>query len=151
MAAPGDERWMRLALDQAREASRHGDVPVGCVVVREDRVVGAGHNEREARPDPTAHAEILALRAAALTLGGWRLMGTTLYVTLEPCPMCAGAIRQARVGRVVYGAADHKLGAAGTVVDVLGDPRLIGRVPARGGCLGTEAGALLADFFAERR
>ncbi|MEQ9092885.1 MAG: tRNA adenosine(34) deaminase TadA [Miltoncostaeaceae bacterium] len=151
MAAPGDERWMRLALDQAREASRHGDVPVGCVVVREDRVVGAGHNEREARPDPTAHAEILALRAAALTLGGWRLMGTTLYVTLEPCPMCAGAIRQARVGRVVSGAADHKLGAAGTVVDVLGDPRLIGRVPARGGCLGTEAGALLADFFAERR
>lgn len=148
---PGDERWMRLALDQAREAARHGDVPVGCVIVRDGAVVGAGHNEREARPDPTAHAEILALRAAALTLGGWRLMGTTLYVTLEPCPMCAGAIRQARVDRVVYGAPDRKLGAAGTVVDVLGDPRLIGRVPAQGGCLGTAAATLLSDFFAERR
>lgn len=151
MAAPGDERWMRLALDQAREAARHGDVPVGCVIVRDGEVVGAGHNEREVRPDPTAHAEILALRAAALTLGGWRLMGATLYVTLEPCPMCAGAIRQARIDRVVFGAPDHKLGAAGTVVDVLGDPRLIGRVAVSGGCLATEAGLVLGEFFAERR
>lgn len=142
---------MRLALDQAREAARHGDVPVGCVIVRDGDVVGAGHNEREIRPDPTAHAEILALRAAAINLGGWRLVGATLYVTLEPCPMCAGAIRQARIERVVFGAADPKLGAAGTVVDVLGDPRLSHRVASAGGCLGTEAVRLLEEFFAERR
>lgn len=146
-----DEHFMRLALREAAVAGDRGDVPVGCVVVREGEVVGAAHNEREARPDPTAHAEVLALRAAALTLGGWRLIGCTLYVTLEPCPMCAGAIQQARIARVVYGAPDHKVGAAGTVIDTLRDGRLLHRVDVRGGCLAGEALALMRGFFDERR
>jgi tRNA(adenine34) deaminase len=142
---------MRLALEEAARAGERGDVPVGCVVVRDGEVVGAAHNEREARPDPTAHAEVLALRAAALTLGGWRLIGCTVYVTLEPCPMCAGALQQARVARVVYGAPDHKVGAAGTVVNPMQDPRLLHRVDIAGGCLADEALALLRGFFDERR
>ena len=105
---------MRVALREAAAAAEHDDVPVGCVVVREGEIVGAAHNERELRGDPTAHAEVLALREAAVTLGGWRLPGTVVYVTLEPCPMCAGAIQQARVARVVFGAPDQKVGAAGT-------------------------------------
>ena len=146
-----DEHFMRLALKEAALAGAHGDVPVGCVVVRAGQVVGAGHNEREARPDPTAHAEVLALRAAALTLGGWRLIGCTVYATLEPCPMCAGAIQQARVDRVVFGAPDHKVGAAGTVVNPLQDPRLLHRVQVTGGCCADEALSLLREFFDERR
>ena len=125
---------MRLALDRAAAAGEHGDVPVGAVVVRDGEVVGAAGNERELRADPTAHAECLALREAALTLGGWRLLGTVLYCTLEPCPMCAGAIQQARVTRLVYGAPDSKVGAAGSVVDLLRNPRLIHRVEVTGEC-----------------
>jgi tRNA(adenine34) deaminase len=148
---PRDEHFMRIALREASEASEHGDVPVGAVVVRDGEVVGAAHNEREARGDPTAHAEILALRAAAVTLGGWRLLGTVLYCTLEPCPMCAGAIQQARVARLVYGAPDQKVGAAGSVVNPLQDPRLLHRVEIQGGVLATEALGLLRAFFDDRR
>ena len=142
---------MRLALQEASTAAEHGDVPVGAVVVREGEVIGSAHNEREARPDPTAHAEILALRAAAVTLGGWRLPGTVLYVTLEPCPMCAGAIQQARVARVVFGAPDQKVGAAGSVVNLLQDARLLHRVEVQGGVLAAESLDLMRQFFDDRR
>lgn len=142
---------MRLALDEARRAGAHGDVPVGAVVVRDGEVVGVGCNERELRPDPTAHAEVLAMRQAALALGGWRLTRAVLYVTLEPCPMCAGAIQQARVARVVYGAPDHKVGAAGSVIDTLQHPRLLHRVEVTGGVLAAEALGLMRQFFDERR
>lgn len=142
---------MRMALREAAEAAAHDDVPVGCVVVREGEVVGAAHNEREARGDPTAHAEVLALRAAALHLGGWRLLGTVVYCTLEPCPMCAGALQQARVARLVFGAPDQKVGAAGTVIDPLRDPRLLHRVEVQGGVLAAEALLLLRSFFDDRR
>jgi tRNA(adenine34) deaminase len=148
---PRDEHFMRVALREAAEASAHGDVPVGAVVVRDGEVVGAAHNEREARGDPTAHAEILALRAAAVTLGGWRLLGTVLYCTLEPCPMCAGAIQQARVARLVFGAPDQKVGAAGSVINLLQDPRLLHRVEIQGGVLATDALGLLRAFFDDRR
>lgn len=148
---PKDEYFMRLALREAVAAGEHGDVPVGAVVVHDGELVGTGRNERELRGDPTAHAELLALRAAALTLGGWRLMGAVLYVTLEPCPMCAGAIQQARIARTVYGAPDHKLGAAGSVINILGDPRLLQRVEVQGGVLATESLAVLQRFFNERR
>ena len=148
---PRDEHFMRLALREAARAAQHDDVPVGCVVVHEGEVVGSAHNEREVRGDPTAHAEILALRAAALTLGGWRLLGTVLYCTLEPCPMCAGAIQQARVARVVYGAPDMKVGAAGSVVDLLRNPRLIHRVEVTGGVLARESLNVMQRFFDERR
>jgi tRNA(adenine34) deaminase len=142
---------MRLALREAVAAGEHGDVPVGAVVVRDGEVIGAGRNERELRGDPTAHAELLALRAAALTLGGWRLTGAVLYVTLEPCPMCAGAIQQARISRTVYGAPDQKVGAAGSVLDILGDPRLVHRVEVQGGVLATESLGVLRAFFDEHR
>ena len=115
---------MRLALREAERALEHGDVPIGAVVVRGGEVIAAGHNERELRQDPTAHAEILALREAAQALGSWRVLDATLYVTLEPCAMCAGAIVLARVPRVVFGASDPKAGACGSVLDVLGEPRL---------------------------
>lgn len=148
---PKDEQFMRLALREAVAAGEHGDVPVGAVVVHDGEVVGTGRNERELRADPTAHAELLALRAAALTLGGWRLPGAVLYVTLEPCPMCAGAIQQARIARTVYGAPDQKLGAAGSVIDILGNPRLLHRVEVQGGVLAGESLAVLQRFFDERR
>lgn len=148
---PRDEQFMRLALREAVAAGEHGDVPIGAVVVRDGEVVGTGHNERELRGDPTAHAEVLALRAAALTLGGWRLVGTVLYVTLEPCPMCAGAIQQARVARVVYGAPDQKVGAAGSVINTLQDARLIHRVEVQGGVLAAESLEVMRRFFDERR
>ena len=148
---PRDEHFMRRALGEAAEAAEHGDVPVGCVVVRDGEVVGAAHNERELRGDPTAHAEVLALRAAALRLGGWRLLGTVVYCTLEPCPMCAGAIQQARATRLVYGAPDQKVGAAGSVVNPLQDPRLLHRVEVQGGVLAADALALLRRFFDDRR
>jgi tRNA(adenine34) deaminase len=142
---------MRLALAQARLALAHDDVPVGAVVVHAGKPVGLGHNERERRRDPTAHAEMLALQEAALGLGSWRLLDTTLYVTLEPCAMCAGAIVLGRVPQVVYGTADPKAGAAGSVLDVLADPRLNHRPAVAGGILAAECAALLVDFFASRR
>jgi tRNA(adenine34) deaminase len=142
---------MKLALREAARAGEHGDVPVGAVVVREGEVIGSAGNERELRGDPTAHAECLALRAASLALGGWRLLGTVVYSTLEPCPMCAGAIQQARVARVVFGAPDAKIGAAGTVIDPLRDPRLGHRVEVTGGVLASDALDLLRRFFDDRR
>jgi tRNA(adenine34) deaminase len=146
-----DDRWMQAAIAEARLALDHGDVPVGAVVVRDGGVVGAGHNEREHRQDPTAHAETLALQAAARRVGSWRLLDTVLYVTLEPCAMCAGAIVLARVPRVVYGTADPKAGAAGSVLDVLAEPRLNHRPAVAGGVLAHECAALLTEFFAARR
>ncbi len=148
---PRDEHFMRMALREAAQALEHGDVPVGCVVVRDGQVVGEAHNERELRGDPTAHAEVLALREAALQVGGWRLLGTVVYCTLEPCPMCAGAIQQARAARLVFGAPDQKVGAAGTVVDPLRDPRLLHRVEVQGGVLAADALSLLRSFFDDRR
>jgi tRNA(adenine34) deaminase len=145
------DRWMELAIGQARRALDHDDVPIGAVVVHDGAVVGAGHNERELRQDPTAHAEIIALRAAAAALGSWRVLDATLYVTLEPCAMCAGAIVLARVPRVVYGCTDPKAGAAGSVLDVLSEPRLNHRPQVTGGVLAPACAALLTDFFAARR
>jgi tRNA(adenine34) deaminase len=145
------EPWMRLALAQAKLAPAHDDVPVGAVVVRDGTVIGSGHNERERRQDPTAHAEMLALQEAARALGGWRLLETTLFVTLEPCAMCAGAVVLARVPRVVYGTTDPKAGAAGSVLDVLGEPRLNHRPEVVGGVLAPECAAPLIAFFASRR
>ena len=151
MSAADDERWMRHALDEARRAPAHGDVPVGCVVVRDGAMVAAARNERELRQDPTAHAEVLAIRDSSIALGGWRLVGCTVYVTLEPCPMCAGALLQARPERVVYGAPEPVSGAAGSVVDIFRDPRLPTRIPVEGGVMAVEAADLLRAFFAERR
>jgi tRNA(adenine34) deaminase len=148
---PRDEYFMRLALREAEQALEHEDVPIGAVVVREGEVIGAGHNEREVRQDPIAHAEILALREAAREAGSWRVLESVLYVTLEPCAMCAGAIVLARVPRVVYGASDPKAGAAGSVLDVLGEPRLNHRPEVAGGLLASECGELLSQFFASRR
>ena len=142
---------MRLALAEARLAPEHGDVPVGAVVLHGDRVLGRGHNERERRQDPTAHAELLALQQAAAALGSWRLLGTVLYVTLEPCAMCAGAIVLGRVPHVVYGTADPKAGAAGSVLDVLDEPRLNHRPAVTGGVLAEECAGLLVEFFRSRR
>ena len=146
-----DEEWMRRALAQAREALDHGDVPIGAVVVHDGRVIGSGHNERERLQDPTAHAEVLALREAAAALGSWRVLDSTLYVTLEPCAMCAGAIVLSRIPRVVYGTTDPKAGAAGSVLDVTGDARLNHRPQMVGGVLADECGDLLRAFFADRR
>jgi tRNA(adenine34) deaminase len=148
---PDDERFMRLAVREAERALEHDDVPVGAVVVVGGEVVGAGHNERELRQDPTAHAEVIALRAAAQALGTWRILDSTLYVTLEPCAMCAGAIVLGRIGRVVYGTADPKAGAAGSVMDVLAEPRFNHRPAVAGGLLREQCAALLVDFFAARR
>ncbi len=139
---------MRLALREAERAAEHDDVPIGAVVVREGEVIAAAGNERELRGDPTAHAEVLALREAARELGGWRVSDSVLYVTLEPCAMCAGAIVLARVPRVVVGAPDPKAGAAGSVMDVLGDERLNHRPRVDAGLLAGDSAALLTDFFA---
>jgi tRNA(adenine34) deaminase len=148
---PRDEYYMRLALREAEQAAAHDDVPIGCVIAHGAEVIAAARNERELRGDPTAHAEILALREAARHLAGWRLLDTVLYVTLEPCAMCAGAIVLARVPRVVYAAPDPKAGAAGSVLDVLGEPRLNHRPDVAGGLLEEEAAAQLRAFFARRR
>jgi tRNA(adenine34) deaminase len=148
---PRDEWFMRLAIREAERALDHDDVPIGAVVVREGEVIGAGHNERELRQDPTAHAEMLALREAATAVGSWRVLDSVLYVTLEPCAMCAGAIVLARVPRVVYGTVDPRAGAAGSVLDVLAEPRLNHRPEVSGGLLGAECAALLTDFFGSRR
>jgi len=148
---PRDQYFMRLALREAERAVEHGDVPVGCVIAAEGELVAAACNERELRGDPTAHAEVLALREASRRQGGWRLDGSVLYVTLEPCAMCAGAIVLARVPRVVFAAVDPKAGAAGSVLDVLCEPRLNHRPVVAGGLLAAEAGDQLRSFFAARR
>ena len=148
---PRDEYFMRLALREAERALEHDDVPIGAVVVHGGEVIAATRNERELRHDPTAHAEILALREASGRLAAWRLLDTVLYVTLEPCAMCAGAIVLARVPRVVYAAEDSKAGAAGSVLDVLAEPRLNHRPAVVRGLLAEEAADLLRAFFASRR
>jgi tRNA(adenine34) deaminase len=148
---PRDEYFMRLALREAEQAIDHADVPIGAVVVRDSEVIGPGPNERELRGDPTAHAEVLAIRAAAEALGGWRLADTTLYVTLEPCAMCAGAIVLARIPTVVFAAPDPKAGAAGSVLDVLAEPALNHRPEVIAGVRAAECATLLREFFAARR
>jgi len=148
---PRDEYFMQLALREAGRALEHDDVPIGAVVVAGGEVIGAGHNERELRADPTAHAEMIALREAARALGSWRVLDAVLYVTLEPCTMCAGAIVLARVPRVVFGAWDPKAGAAGSVLDVLAQPELNHRPQVQGGLCAPECGELLRTFFSGRR
>jgi tRNA(adenine34) deaminase len=148
---PRDDYYMRLALREAERALEHEDVPIGAVIVRDGEVLAAGHNERELRQDPTAHAEMVALRAAARALGSWRVLDSVLYVTLEPCAMCAGAVVLARVPRVVFAASDPKAGACGSVLDVLGEPRLNHRPVLAGGLLAQESAELLGAFFASRR
>jgi tRNA(adenine34) deaminase len=148
---PRDDYFMRLAVREAERALEHDDVPIGAVLVREGEVMAAAHNERELRQDPTAHAEIIALRESACELGTWRVLDAVMYVTLEPCAMCAGALVLARVPRVVYGASDPKAGACGSVLDVLGEPGLNHRPDVAGGLLAQECGDLLSEFFASRR
>jgi len=146
-----DERWMAEALALARMAEEAGDVPVGALVVREGRVLGRGFNRREAACDPTAHAEVLALREAAETDGIWRLDGSTLYVTLEPCPMCAGAMVAARLGRLCFGALDDKAGSASTLYSIPQDPRMNHQVDVIGGVRADQSALMLQDFFRARR
>ena len=148
---PRDDYFMHLAIREAERALEHDDVPIGAVVVRDGEVLAEAHNERELRGDPTAHAEILALREAARLDGSWRVLDAVLYVTLEPCAMCAGALVLARMPRVVYGATDPKAGACGSVLDVLGEPRLNHRPEVAGGLLAEECGELLSAFFRARR
>ena len=148
---PRDEYFMRLALREAELAPAHEDVPIGVVIVHAGEVIAAAHNERELRGDPTAHAEIIALREAARAIGSWRVLDAAVYVTLEPCAMCAGALVLARVARVVYGAEDPKAGACGSVLDVLSAPRLNHRPQVAGGLLSIECGELLSAFFGTRR
>ncbi len=151
MHARDDDGFMDVALDLAREAATLGEVPVGAVVVKDGVIVGRGYNQPIGRHDPTAHAEIMALRAAADRLGNYRLPGCTLYVTLEPCVMCAGAIMHARIERVVFGARDPKTGAAGSVVDLFAEDSLNHHAEVHGGVRAEECGALLSGFFAARR
>ena len=142
---------MRLALHEAAQAPAHADVPIGAVIARGEELLAVARNERELRQDPTAHAELIALQRAAAAIGSWRLLDTVLYVTLEPCAMCAGAIVLARVPRVVFAAYDPKAGACGSVLDVTGEPRLNHRPHVRGGLLAEDSSQLLSDFFASRR
>ena len=146
-----DEQYMELALRQAEDAANCGEVPIGAVLVKDDIVLAAERNRREELKDATAHAEILAIRRACELLGGWRLSGCTLYVTLEPCPMCAGAMIQARIDRLVFGANDPKGGAAGTLYDIVRDQRLNHRLEVSGGIREKECAVLLQQFFRERR
>jgi tRNA(adenine34) deaminase len=146
-----DEAYMKMALDEARKATENGDIPVGAVMVLHDEVIAAAFNERELTGDPTAHAEILALRRTAQYLRNWRLPNITMYVTLEPCPMCAGAMIQARLGRLVYGAYDLKAGAAGSVVNLLDAPGFNHQVIVKSGVLQEACGELLSSFFEELR
>lgn len=143
--------YMRMALDEARAAGDEGEVPIGAVVVCDGAVVARAHNRRENDRDPTAHAELAAIRGAAGSLGRWRLSGCTVYVTLEPCPMCAGAMHQARVARLVYGAPDPKAGAVGTLYDLSDDARLNHRFDVTSGVLAEESAALLRTFFGRLR
>jgi tRNA(adenine34) deaminase len=146
-----DDKWMREALLLARRAEAVGEVPVGAVLVKDGALVGSGWNQPIGAHDPTAHAEVMAMRAAAKQIGNYRLTGTTLYVTLEPCAMCAGALVHARVARLVYGAADPKTGAAGSVFDLVRTDKLNHRLEVEGGMLADECGGLLREFFARRR
>jgi tRNA(adenine34) deaminase len=146
-----DEAAMRLAITEAGRALGHGDVPVGAVAIVGGRVVAARHNERELRPDPTAHAEMLVLRDVAEAMGDWRMGGVTVVVTLEPCAMCAGAMVNGRVGRLVFGASDPRAGAVGSLYNLCTDPRLNHELPVTGGVLADECGALLTSFFEGRR
>jgi tRNA(adenine34) deaminase len=146
-----DEGFMRLALEQAAGAAAIGEVPIGAVIVCDGAVVATGSNRREIDADPTAHAELMAVREAASALGRWRLEGCTVYVTLEPCPMCAGALHAARVDRCVYGAVDPKAGALGTLYDIASDVRLNHRYEVTAGVLAEESSALLKEFFAVLR
>jgi len=146
-----DEQWMRLALDEAQKALAAGEVPVGAVIVRDHAVIASAHNGPVGLCDPSAHAEILALRRAAAAEGNYRLAGTTLYVTIEPCLMCAGALVQARVARLVFGATDPKGGAVVSLYRVLEDPRLNHRIDVTGGVLAAECGEILSRFFREKR
>ena len=148
---PRDDYFMRLALREAELAPTHDDVPIGAVIVRGGEVIAAARNERELRGDPTAHAEIIAVREAARVVGSWRVLDAAVYITLEPCAMCAGAMVLARVARVVYGARDPKAGACGSVLDVLGEQRLNHQPEVAGGLLAAECGELLSAFFAARR
>jgi tRNA(adenine34) deaminase len=146
-----DDDAMAIALAEARAAAAEGEVPVGAVCLVAGQVIAQRHNERERANDPTAHAELLVLREAAAAIGGWRLRDATLVVTLEPCPMCAGALVAARVGRLVYGATDPKAGACGTLYNLCADPRLNHEIAVTAGVRGEECGALLTSFFADRR
>ena len=146
-----DEDYMRAAIELAREAGANEEVPVGAVVVLNGDIVGRGFNQPIGRHDPSAHAEIMALRDAGARLGNYRLPGCELYVTLEPCAMCAGAIMHSRIARVVYGAADLKTGVAGSVVDLFAEPRLNHHATIERGVLGDECGRMLSSFFAARR
>ena len=146
-----DEQWMQAAIAEARLAEAKGEVPVGAVIVREGEIIGRGHNERESSQDPTSHAEMIAIREAAARLGSWRLIDTALYVTLEPCPMCAGALVNARVPRVAWGSDDPKAGATRTLYDIGSDARLNHRFECVPGVLGEACGSLLTEFFAAIR
>jgi len=146
-----DERYMRMALDAAQVAEENGDVPIGAVIVHEGRVIARAYNEREQLKDPTAHAEIIALTQAAAALGMWRLHGCTMYVTLEPCPMCAGALVMARLDRLVYGCTDPKAGACGSLYDICRDGRLNHRLQVTPGVLAADCAAMLQAFFRQRR
>jgi tRNA(adenine34) deaminase len=149
--ATADDHFMHLALEEAKRAPDHDDVPIGALLVRDGEVLSSAHNERELRGDATAHAEILALRRATERIGGWRLDGTTMYVTAEPCPMCAGALVLARVRRLVYGPRDGRAGAALSLYNIVDDPRLNHQLEVTFGVLEDEGAALLTDFFEERR
>ena len=151
MSPVDDTAAMRLALEEAAEAAANGEVPVGAVVVVDGEIVASRHNEEEGLGDPTAHAELLAIRDAAARLGGWRLHGATVVTTLEPCPMCAGGLWSAQVARLVFGAANPKSGACGSLYNVCADPRLNHEVDVVGGVLEDEAADLLGDFFSDRR
>ena len=146
-----DTELMREAIAEAQFALEDGEMPVGCVIARNGKIIARGHNAREKTNDPTAHAEIMAMRAAAQALGSWRLDGCELFVTLEPCPMCAGAISQARISRVIYGAADEKYGCAGSVYRIPEDPAFSHFCPCDGGVLEKECAGLIHRFFAEKR
>lgn len=142
-----DEDWMQLAIAEAKKAEEIGEVPIGAIIVKDNKIVGRGYNRREIDRDPTAHAEMIAIREASVQLGGWRLLNCTLYVTLEPCPMCAGAIVQSRIQRVVYGAKDPKAGCAGTLMNLLQEDRFNHQVEVTPDVLGDQCGHLLTDFF----
>ncbi|MFB9330769.1 tRNA adenosine(34) deaminase TadA [Paenibacillus aurantiacus] len=146
-----DQHWMREAIEEAKKAEAIGEVPIGAVIVKDGLVIGRGHNLRETTLDPTAHAEMIAIREASKHLDAWRLMGCTLYVTLEPCPMCAGALVQSRIHKVVYGTTDPKAGCAGTLMNLLQEPRFNHETEMVSGVLQEECAALLTNFFRKLR
>lgn len=151
MSVPLDHVWMQFALDEAEDALKRDEVPVGAVVVLEERIIGRGHNRVITDHDPTAHAEIVALRDAAQTVGNYRLVGATLYVTIEPCAMCAGALINARIKRLVYGARDEKAGAVESVFEICTDPRLNHQLEVEGGVLEPECRQIIQSFFRQKR